>query len=63
MEKAPHDAGAVFAQAKNSAVLVRDLTGDTGLKPENSQGSEADPLYRVLEAVIAEGINPFKVSN
>ena len=51
----------VFEQAKLSVRFARNLTGDVEFSPEDGYRSDPEFLYRVLEAVIAEGATTINI--
>jgi 2-isopropylmalate synthase len=51
----------VFEQAKLSVRFARNLTGDVEFSPEDGYRSDPEFLYRVLEAVIAEGASTINI--
>ena len=51
----------VFEQAKLSVRFARNLTSDVEFSPEDGYRSDPEFLYRVLEAVIAEGATTINV--
>ena len=51
----------VFEQAKLSVRFARKLTSDVEFSPEDGYRSDPEFLYRVLEAVIAEGASTINI--
>ena len=51
----------VFEQAKLSTRFARNLSGDVEFSPEDGYRSDPEFLYRVLEAVIAEGATTINI--
>jgi 2-isopropylmalate synthase len=51
----------VFEQAKLSVRFAKNLTGDVEFSPEDGYRSDPEFLYRVLEAVIAEGATTINI--
>ncbi len=51
----------VFEQAKLSVRFARTLSGDVEFSPEDGYRSDPEFLYRVLEAVIAEGATTINI--
>jgi 2-isopropylmalate synthase len=51
----------VFEQAKLSVRFARNLNGDVEFSPEDGYRSDPEFLYRVLEAVIAEGATTINI--
>ena len=51
----------VFEQAKLSVRFARNLTSDVEFSPEDGYRSDPEFLYRVLEAVIAEGASTINI--
>jgi 2-isopropylmalate synthase len=51
----------VFEQARLSVRFARNLTGDVEFSPEDGYRSDPEFLYRVLEAVIAEGATTINI--
>ena len=51
----------VFEQAKLSVRFARNLNGDIEFSPEDGYRSDPEFLYRVLEAVIAEGATTINI--
>jgi len=51
----------VFEQAKLSVRFARNLTNDVEFSPEDGYRSDPEFLYRVLEAVIAEGASTINI--
>ena len=51
----------VFEQAKLSVRFARNLTADVEFSPEDGYRSDPEFLYRVLEAVIAEGATTINI--
>jgi len=51
----------VFEQAKLSVRFARNLSGDVEFSPEDGYRSDPEFLYRVLEAVIAEGATTINI--
>ena len=51
----------VFEQARLSTRFARNLTGDVEFSPEDGYRSDPEFLYRVLEAVIAEGATTINI--
>jgi 2-isopropylmalate synthase len=51
----------VFEQAKLSVRFARNLSGDIEFSPEDGYRSDPEFLYRVLEAVIAEGATTINI--
>src|SRR6195952_4225094 len=51
----------VFEQAKLSVRFARNLTDDVEFSPEDGYRSDPEFLYRVLEAVIAEGATTINI--
>jgi 2-isopropylmalate synthase len=51
----------VFEQARLSTRFARNLSGDVEFSPEDGYRSDPEFLYRVLEAVIAEGATTINI--
>src|SRR5690349_18999521 len=51
----------VFEQARLSVRFARNLSGDVEFSPEDGYRSDPEFLYRVLEAVIAEGATTINI--
>ena len=51
----------VLEQARLSVRFARNLTGDVEFSPEDGYRSDPEFLYRVLEAVIAEGASTINI--
>jgi 2-isopropylmalate synthase len=51
----------VFEQARLSVRFARNLSGDIEFSPEDGYRSDPEFLYRVLEAVIAEGATTINI--
>src|SRR4029078_10447383 len=51
----------VFEQARLSVRFARTLSGDIKFSPEDGYRSDPEFLYRVLEAVIAEGATTINI--